>query len=406
MSPTQAAWCTLLSIGFAACSGGSSHTGAASGATGASTGTAGSGGSGAAGNTGASGTSSTAGSSGSAVAGDSVGAAGSSGTAGFTGSAGSIGSSGSVGSSGGTGSSGDLGSTGSAGSTGSTGAAPEGGTTAYTPFACPPGPYPTQMDTMTTQACQGFAFNYGYNEGPTWIASQNAFFFSNFVQGDTSANKSAGDIVKVSYTPAANGNPLVATCEVWLHDVGCNGLGVASDGNIIGACHGPRAVMKYDVVTKQATTLATMAGGEMLDAPNDLISTRNGNIYFSNTTYELGGRPQGLGFALVRIDPTDQTSVIQKGQLNGMALSPDESLLYVVQMGVWNVNPDGSLGTKTNMPGPGGDGIAMDCAGNIVNENSKYGTNAAFGGPDGKTLIAVGGGTSVKIIQMTVPGFP
>jgi hypothetical protein len=58
------------------------------------------------------------------------------------------------------------------------------------------------------------------------------------------------------------------------------------------------------------------------------------------------------------------------------------------------------------MPGPGGDGIAMDCAGNIVNENSKYGTNAAFGGPDGKTLIAVGGGTSVKIIQMTVPGFP
>jgi sugar lactone lactonase YvrE len=286
------------------------------------------------------------------------------------------------------------------------GAAPDGGTTAYTPFACPPGPYPTQTDIMTTQACQGFAFNYGYNEGPTWIASQNAFFFSNFVQGDTSANKSAGDIIKVSYTPAMNGNPLVATCAVWLHDVGCNGLGVASDGNIIGACHGPRAVMKYDVVTKQATTLATMAGGEMLDAPNDLISTRNGNIYFSNTTYELGGRPQGLGFALVRIDPTGTTSVIQMGQLNGMALSPDETLLYVVQMGVWNVNPDGSLGTKTNMPGPGGDGIAMDCAGNIVNENSKYGTNAAFGGPDGKTLIAVGGGTSVKIIEMTVPGFP
>jgi gluconolactonase len=183
-------------------------------------------------------------------------------------------------------------------------------------------------------------------------------------------------------------------------------LGVASDGNLLGACHGPRAVMKYDVVTKQGTMLATMAGGKMLDAPNDLISTSNNNIYFSNTTYELGGRPQGLGFALVRIDPTGMTSVIQMGQLNGMALSPDEKLLYVVQMGVWNVNADGSLGTKTAMGGPGGDGIAMDCAGNIVNENSSIGTNAAFGGPDGKTLIAVGGGTSAKLVQMTVPGFP
>jgi hypothetical protein len=96
-------------------------------------------------------------------------------------------------------------------------------------------------------------------------------------------------------------------------------------------------------------------------------------------------------------------TVVQTGGLNGMALSPDEKLLYVVQLGVWNLNPDGSPGTKTAMGGPGGDGIAMDCAGRI----STFGaTNSAYGGPDGKTVIAVGGGTAAKLIQVTVPGLP
>jgi hypothetical protein len=336
-----------------------------------------------------------------------IGNGGATGEAGAPGAAGtnSQGTAGGVGTAGvGTAGAGAAGS-GSAGATsdGGAGATPDGATgdasVPYTRFVCPPGPYPTEQGGTTTAICSGggFNYNYGYNEGPTWIASQNAFFFSNFVQGDTGANKSAGDIIK--YT-------LGGSCEVWLHDVGCNGLGVASDGNLLAACHGPRAVMKYDVVTKEGHALATMADGQMLDAPNDLISTSNGNIYFSNTTYELGGRPQGLGFALVRIDPTGATSVVEKGNLNGMALSPDEKTLYVVGMGVWKLNDDGSPAMKTNQGGPGGDGIAMDCAGDIVNANSSFGTNAAFGGPDGKILIAVGGGTNAKLIQMTVPGFP
>jgi hypothetical protein len=34
------------------------------------------------------------------------------------------------------------------------------------------------------------------------------------------------------------------------------------------------------------------------------------------------------------------------------------------------------------------------------------GTNLSLGGADGKTLLAVGGGTTVRSIQMNVPGFP
>jgi hypothetical protein len=103
----------------------------------------------------------------------------------------------------------------------------------------------------------------------------------------------------------------------------------------------------------------------------------------------------------VRIDPTGKTSLIEAGNLNGIALSPDETKLHVVGKGTWTLDAMGTPGQKGG-PQPGGDGIAVDCAGTITNN----GTNSAYGGPDGKTLIIVGGGTSARTVQMTVPGLP
>jgi gluconolactonase len=255
-------------------------------------------------------------------------------------------------------------------------------------FTCPAGPYPAQMLSAATPVCAGFAYAYNYNEGPTWIASEGAFFFSNFPIGQYTG----GDIIK--FTPGGD-------CEVWLHEVGCNGLGVSPSGNLLAACQGPRAVLEYDVKTKQGRTVASMANGKMLDSPNDLIARSDGNVYFSNRTAELGNRPKGLGEALVRIDPQGATSVIQMGGLNGVALSPDESKLHVVTMGTWTLDAAGVPGQKGG-PTPNGDGIAVDCAGNISNN----GTNSAFGGPDGKTLFVVGPNTQTRVMTATVPGLP
>jgi gluconolactonase len=283
---------------------------------------------------------------------------------------------------------------GAGGSGGAIGTAGAGGMSFWGPngpkkqWSCPAGPFPAQSMGASTDICVGFKYNYGYNEGPTWIASENAFFFSNFIQG----SNEGGDIIK--YT-------LGGACEVWLHEVGCNGLGVSPSGNLLGACHGPRAVMEYDVKSKQGRIVASMANGKMFDSPNDLIAHSNGNIYFSNTTYELGNRPKGLDTGLVRIDPMGVTSLIEAGGLNGVALSPDETKLYVVGKGVWTLD---AMGVPLQKGGgaPGGDGIAVDCAGTVTNN----GTNSAYGGPDGKTLIVVGGGTNAKTIAMTVPGLP
>src|SRR5262249_40648004 len=111
-------------------------------------------------------------------------------------------------------------------------------------FSCPPPPYPTQMMGASTDVCVG-KMNYNWAEGPTSIASEGAFFFSSFPEGQPTG----GDILKV--TPGG-------TCDVWLHDVACNGLGVSPSGNLLGACQGPRAIMEYDVKTKAGRKIATM----------------------------------------------------------------------------------------------------------------------------------------------------
>jgi gluconolactonase len=257
-------------------------------------------------------------------------------------------------------------------------------------WSCPAGPFGAQMRSNQKNVCQGFTYNYNYNEGPTWIASQNAFFFSNFIH----SSNLGGDIIKVS---------MDGTCEVWVHEVGCNGLGVSPSGNLLAACQGPRAVMEYDMTTKMGRVVASMAGGKKLDSPNDLIALSNGTVYFSNTTYELGtgvGREPGLKEALVRIDPMGNTSVVQAGGCNGVAVSPDEKKLYVVGMGVWDLDANGAPLQKTG-GGPGGDGLAVDCAGNITADA----TNSAYGGPDGKTLLVVGA-LDARTYDVTIPGLP
>jgi len=285
------------------------------------------------------------------------------------------------------------GTSGAAGSAGSGGEA-AGGMSFWGPggpqkqWSCPAGPFPEQEEGESTPICEGFGYSHTFNEGPTWNAKAGAFFFTNFIQG----SELGGDIIK--YTPGGE-------CEKWVTGVGCNGLGVSPSGELLAACHGPRAVMEYNVTTKAPRMVATMVDGELLDSVNDLIARSDGNVYFSNTTYELGDREPGIGFGLVRIDPMGVTSLIESGQLNGIALSPDETKLHVVGKGTFTLDAMGVPGQKGE-PTPNGDGIAVDCAGGISNR----GTNSAYGGTDGKTLLVVGGGTNARTIQMTVPGLP
>jgi sugar lactone lactonase YvrE len=390
--------------------------GGAAGGSGALGGSSGAGVAGAGGNGGSGGVGAAAGAGAGGAGGVAANAGASGGGAGGA-AAGSAGD-GSAGDGGGSGSSGASGmASGGAGAGGSDGGAsggsvPVGGTAGAggssgaggRPSRCPAGPFPAPMASGSTNVCQNFTFDYTWNEGPTWVAAQRAFFFTNFVAG----SGSGGNIIK--YTPGGN-------CEVFIRDVGCNGLAVSNDGNLLAACQQTRAIIRFDLATKQATTVANMAMGTVLDTPNDLVQHSNGSIYFSNPPNELDGRPGGVGAAAFRVDPMGNVSLIQTGNSNGVGLSPDERTLYILLRGMWDLDAQGVPSNRQNMFTTG-DGMGVDCAGNVYanggifspegNRLGDYGsgTNLAFGGDDGKTALVTGSGRALRTFTSAIPGLP
>jgi gluconolactonase len=165
----------------------------------------------------------------------------------------------------------------------------------------------------------------------------------------------------------------------------------------------------------------------------------DGNIYFSDTIYQAPSPAPQPQTHLYRVAPTSNgVSVIDPNQqsANGVTLSVDERALYVTaQNGVYRypVADDGSVaaGTVFTSAVGMGDGMAIDCAGNlyvatnanIVVLNPQGGelfritftnvqtvTNAAFGGPERKTLYVTTLGSQMQKalfkIDLTVPGLP
>ncbi len=150
---------------------------------------------------------------------------------------------------------------------------------------------------------------------------------------------------------------------------------------------------------------------------NDLVFARNGDLYFTDQGEADLRDPTGRLFRL-RANGTLDLLLSNVPSPNGLVLTPNEDILYLaVTRGnaVWRVplNPDGSLGRVGIFiqlsGGTGPDGMAMDGEGNLAICHVGMGsvwlfsrlgrplyelpsctghatTNAAYGGPDGRTL--------------------
>jgi gluconolactonase len=282
------------------------------------------------------------------------------------------------------------------------------------PDASPDAPitYPNPLegkDAGASKVVGGFSFT----EGPVWIGGRLLFsdIPNNVIRellpdGGTSAFRTGTN--------------------------GANGLAVDTQ-NRLWACQGGNKRVTRQDGTKGATVsdVTTTFAANAYNSPNDVIVRTDGNAYFTDPTY--GGTETQDERAVYRVSPTNQVTRLAATFTlpNGIALSPDESTLYVVENAPPGalmqapVNPDGTVGAFTKLADvSGGDGMAVDDAGNLYvtaaagvrvfdKTGKSLGTvtvaeqpaNCTFGGADRKTLY-ITARTSLYRIDLNVPGLP
>ncbi|HLL64883.1 MAG TPA: SMP-30/gluconolactonase/LRE family protein [Micromonosporaceae bacterium] len=300
---------------------------------------------------------------------------------------------------------------------------------------CTPGEsYGAPLDSAAQRAGL-LAGGFNFLEGPVWIAGRDGNpgrLLVSDMQRPTVPGGVEPSVIR-SMTPAG-------VFAVFRADGGSNGLALSADGTkVFAATHDQQSVSSYSLADGTRGVVAASVPGRQFNSPNDLTVRGDGTVYFTDPSFQRANRAgQAAGLTNVYRVKDDVVSVVDDTvkQPNGIVLSPDEQTLYVAggdsgRIYRYPVRADGSVGPRTEfaeVTSP--DGGTVDCAGNLywashtqglihvfAPDGRKLGTiaagddatNAAFGGPDGKTLFitsGIRGNYGVYSIDLNVPGLP
>ena len=212
-----------------------------------------------------------------------------------------------------------------------------------------------------------------------------------------------------------------------------NGLAMSGDGDIYIADR-ENGILRYAPGTGSISPVVTREQlGPDFKGPNDLVFDSRGNLYFTDQGDTDLNDPTGRVFRR-NIDGSLDKLLWNVPSPNGIALSPDETRLYVaVTFGqqVWHMplRPDGRIikvGVFQSFSGgfSGPDGLAVDSEGGLAVCQNRTGsvwlfdplgvptyrikscrglltTNATYG-PDGRTLFITESETGA-ILRATIP---
>jgi len=223
-----------------------------------------------------------------------------------------------------------------------------------------------------------------------------------------------------------------------------NGITRDMQGRLV-ACEALTRRIVREEADGSITVLAASFKGQRLNRPNDIVVKSDGAIYFTDpwTAAEAPGESDMTYAGVYRLSPDRGTLTLLVDDFlrpNGIAFSPDESVLYINcsarrHIRAFNVAPNGTLLRQTDRvfaelggAEPGGpDGMKVDSAGNMYCGGSgglhildpkgkKLGrivhgfantANVAFGGDDWKTIYFCTrtslGSFKVKIAGVPVP---
>jgi gluconolactonase len=158
-----------------------------------------------------------------------------------------------------------------------------------------------------------------------------------------------------------------------------NGRTFDAQGRIVTCHHGDRSVTRREHDGRE-TVVADAFGGRRLNSPNDVIVDAGGDIWFTDPTYGIlseyeghaGEQEQPVRGVYRWRAATERLELVSGDfvQPNGLALSLDESLLYVVDSDRRTITELAvrDPGGASRVLVPGGyrfDGIRVDADGNI-----------------------------------------
>ena len=190
-----------------------------------------------------------------------------------------------------------------------------------------------------------------WSEGPVWVKEGDILLFSDVPQNTIfkwKENEGISEFLKPSgYTgilPYSN-------------EPGSNGLIINNKGELVACEHGDRRISRMPLSNGGKITIADHWEGKRFNSPNDIVQTSNGTYYFTDPPYGLPEQQNSNtreidAFGVYKIDHNGQVDMVidSLSRPNGVALSPDEKILYVNQSDnnaplimAYPVQPDGSL---------------------------------------------------------------
>ncbi len=119
------------------------------------------------------------------------------------------------------------------------------------------------------------------------------------------------------------------------------------EGRLVTCEHDARRVTRTEH-DGRITVLMDSYDGKKLNAPNDVVVASDGAVWFTDPGYGIDGEYEGhtdrfeLKANVYRLDPrTGRASVVADDftRPNGLAFSPDEKLLYIVDTGITHGGP-------------------------------------------------------------------